>query len=332
MNEKTLMGPWVRRFLLEHLVSERNLSRNTQASYRDTLTLLLPFASEHSGCAIDRLTVEDLTPAIVRKFLEHVESVRGCSGLTRNNRLATVHSLAKFIGMRSPRHIAWATEIRSIPFKKVAKNLIGYLERTEMDALLKSPDRRTELGDRDYAILLFLYNSGARADEAAGLLIRDLHLKAAPAVRIVGKGNKHRLIPLWPTTVSALSRLIAGRTETEPVFLGRRHERMTRFGIHRLVTRYARLASKSAPSLTAKRVSPHTVRHTTAVHLLRSGVDINTIRAWLGHFSLDTTHVYAEVDMEMKAAALASVDIKGLAGTEPRRTHLPSLMAFLKGL
>jgi len=234
--------------------------------------------------------------------------------------------------MRSPLHIAWATEIRSIPFKKVAKNLIGYLERAEMNALLKSPDRRTELGDRDYAILLFLYNSGARADEAAGLLIRDLHLKAGPAVRIVGKGNKHRLCPLWPATVSALSRLIAGRTETEPVFLGRRHERMTRFGIHRLVTRYAGLASKSAPSLATKRVSPHTVRHTTAVHLLRSGVDINTIRAWLGHVSLDTTHVYAEVDMEMKATALASVDIKGLPGTQPRRRHLPSLMAFLKGL
>src|SRR5215469_9946472 len=189
MNNKTLMGPWVRRFLLEHLVSERNLSRNTQASYRDTLTLLLPFASEHSGRTIDRMTVEDLTPAIVRRFLDHVENVRACSGLTRNHRLATIHSLAKFIGMGSPLHIAWATEIRSIPFKKVAKNLIGYLERAEMNALLKSPDRRTELGDRDYAILLFLYNSGARADEAAGLLIRDLHLKAAPAVRIVGKGN-----------------------------------------------------------------------------------------------------------------------------------------------
>jgi integrase/recombinase XerD len=332
MNEKTLMGPWVRRFLLEHLISERNLSRNTQASYRDTLTLLLPFASQQSGSAIDRLTVEDLTPVIVRDFLEHVESVRGCSGVTRNNRLATVHSLAKFIGMRSPLHIAWAAEIRAIPFKKVAKNLIGYLERAEMDALLKSPDRRTELGGRDYAILLFLYNSGARADEAAGLLVRDLHLKGAPAVRIVGKGNKHRLCPLWPATVSALSRLVAGRIETEPVFLGRRHARMTRFGIHRLVTRYAKVASKSAPSLAAKRVSPHTVRHTTAVHLLRSGVDINTIRAWLGHVSLDTTHVYAEVDMEMKATALASVDIKGLAGTRLRRTHLPSLMAFLKGL
>jgi len=332
MNDKTLMGPWVRRFLLEHLVSERNLSRNTQASYRDTLTLLLPFASEHSGRAIDRMTVDDLTPAIVRKFLDHVEYVRGCSGVTRNHRLGTIHSLAKFIGMRSPLHIAWVTEIRAIPFKKTAKNLIGYLERAEMGALLKAPDRRTALGDRDHAVLLFLYNSGARADEAAGLLIGNLHLKGSPAVRIMGKGNKWRLCPLWPATVTALSRLVTGRNETEPVFLGRRNERMTRFGIHRLVANYARLASKSTPSLSLKRVSPHTIRHTTAVHLLRSGVDINTIRAWLGHVSLDTTHVYAEVDMEMKATALASVDIKGLPQTPPRRTNLPSLMAFLKGL
>jgi integrase/recombinase XerD len=332
VNDKILIGPWVRRFLLEHLMAERNLSRNTQASYRDTLTLLLPFASEHSGCAIDRMTVESLTPVIVRKFLDHVEYVRGCSGVTRNHRLATVHSLAKFIGMRSPLHIAWATEIRAIPFKKAPKNLIGYLERAEMEALLKAPDRRTVLGDRDHAVLLFLYNGGARADEAAGLLIGNLHLKASPAVRIIGKGNKCRLCPLWPATVAALSRLVTGRDETEPVFLGRTNQRMTRFGIHRLVTHYARLASKTTPSLSIKRVSPHSIRHTTAVHLLRAGVDINTIRAWLGHVSLDTTHVYAEVDLEMKATALASVDIQGLPQIPPRRTQLPSLMAFLKGL
>ena len=261
MNGKTFMGSWIRRFLLEYLVSERNLSRNTQASYRDTLTLLLPFASEHSGRAIDRMTVEDLTPTIVRKFLDHVEYVRGCSGLTRNHRLATVHSLAKFIGMRSPLHIAWASEIRSIPFKKTAKNVIGYLERAEIDSLLKAPDRRTALGDRDHAVLLFLYNSGSRADEAAGLLIGNLHLKGSPSVRIMGKGNKWRLCPLWPATVTALSRLVAGRSETEPVFLWRRNERMTRFGIHRLVTHYARLALKTTPSLSTKRVSPHIIRH-----------------------------------------------------------------------
>ena len=210
--------------------------------------------------------------------------------------------------------------------------MIGYLERAEMDALLKAPDRRTALGDRDHAILLFLYNSGARADEAAGLLIGNLQLKGSSAVRIMGKGNKWRLCPLWPATMAALSPLVTGRNETDPVFLGRRHERMTRFGIYRLVAHYARSALKSTPSLSPKRVSPHIIRHTTAVHLLRSGVDINTIRAWLGHVSLDTTHVYAEVDMEMKATALASVDIKGLPQNPPGRSEMPSLMAFLRGL
>jgi site-specific recombinase XerD len=278
------------------------------------------------------MTVEDLTPMIVRRFLDHLERDRNCSGVTRNHRLAAIHSLAKFIGMRSPAHIAWSTEIRSIPFKKTAKNLIGYLERTEIEALLKQPDRRTALGARDHALLLFMYNSGARADEAARLAIHNLQLGTSPAVRILGKGNKLRMCPLWPVTTAALSHLVTGRGEAEPVFIGRTKQAMTRFGIHRIVTHYAKLASRSMSSLATKRVSPHTIRHTTAVHLLRSGVDINTIRAWLGHVSLDTTHVYAEVDMEMKAKALASVDISTLPEAWQRRSQSPSLMAFLKGL
>src|SRR5260370_8220564 len=157
------MGPLVRRFLLEHLVSERSLAGNPQASERDARTPRLPFANEQSGRAIDRMTVEDLTPAIVRKFLDHVECVRGCSGVTRNHRLATIHSLAKFIGMRSPLHIAWATEIRSISFKKTAKNLIGYLERAQMDAFFKAPDPRPPLAHPDPALLFFLYNTPTRA-------------------------------------------------------------------------------------------------------------------------------------------------------------------------
>jgi site-specific recombinase XerD len=326
------LGAWVRRFLLEHLVAERNLALNTQASYRDTLALLLPFASTHCGRRIDRMTVEDLSPAVVRRFLDHLERDRHCSGTTRNQRLSAISSLARFIGMRSPVHLAWCTEVRSIPFKKTAKTLIGYLEKAEIDALLSQPDRRTGLGARDHALLLYLYNSGARADEAARLSIGDLRLSASPAVRILGKGNKLRMCPLWPATAASLTRLIAGRDPNEAVFIGRRNERMTRFGIHRVVVHYAALASRSVPSLIGKRVSPHTIRHTTAVHLLRAGVDINTIRAWLGHVSLDTTHVYAEVDMEMKAKALASVDISGLP-VDPRRARAsPSLMTFLRAL
>jgi integrase/recombinase XerD len=192
MKDESLLGPWVRRFLLEHLVTERNLSRNTQASYRDTLMLLLPFASRQGGGAIDRMTVEALTPAIVRKFLDHLERDRQCSDVTRNQRLATIHSLARFIGMRSPVYLAWCAEMRAVPFKKTAKTVIGYLEKAEMDALLNQPDRRTSLGARDYALLLFLYNSGARADEAAKLSVGDLQLGASPSVRLHGKGNKLR--------------------------------------------------------------------------------------------------------------------------------------------
>ena len=279
MKDETILGPWVRRFLLEHFVAERNLSRNTQASYRDTLVLLLPFASKHGGRAIDRMAVEDLTPSLVRKFLDHLEHDRQCSGVTRNQRLATIRSLARFIGMRSPVHVAWCAEIRATPFKKTAKTVIGYLEKAEMDALLAQPDRHTPLGDRDHALLLFLYNSGARADEAAKLTVDYLQLGSQSSVRLHGKGNKFRTCPLWPVTATSLSRLVVNRGKSDAVFLNRINQPLTRFGIHRLVTHYAELASKTAPSLATKRVSPHTIRHTTAVHLLRAGVDINTIRA-----------------------------------------------------
>jgi integrase/recombinase XerD len=209
--------------------------------------------------------------------------------------------------------------------------VIAYLEKVEMDALLNQPDQRTSLGSRDYALLLFLYNSGARADEAAKLTIANLQLGAPSSVRLHGKGNKFRTCPLWPTTATSLSRLVVDRNKTDAVFLNRVNQPLTRFGIHRVVTQYGDLASRTVPSLATKRLSPHTIRHTTAVHLLRAGVDINTIRAWLGHVSLDTTHIYAEVDMEMKAKALASVDITGFKGPSRQRA-LPSLMAFLEAL
>lgn len=167
MRDRNLLGPWVRRFLLEYLVAERNLARNTQVSYRDTLTLLLPFVSRTASAAIDRLSVEDISPDTVRAFLEYLEHERGCGVVTRNQRLSAIHSLARFIGTRSPEHLAWCTEIRSIPFKKAAKTVIGYLEKPEMEALLRAPDQSTGLGARDHGLLLFLYNRGARADEAA---------------------------------------------------------------------------------------------------------------------------------------------------------------------
>jgi integrase/recombinase XerD len=331
MTDRTHLGPWIRRFLLEHLVAERNLARNTQASYRDTLTLLLPYLSAATKTPIDRLAIEDLSPSQLRRFLEHLETNRGCSGATRNQRLGAIHSLAKFIGMHSPEHLAWCTEIRSIPFKRTATPAMAYLDKPEIDALLKSPSPRTEQGRRDHALLLFLYNTGARVDEAAHVTVADLTLGPSPSVRLVGKGNKTRSCPLWPVTADALKRLMVNRPPHERVFLNRRHQPLTRFGMYRLVRHAVARARQTTPSLDAKRISPHTLRHTCAVHLLRAGVDINTIRAWLGHVSLDTTHVYAETDLEMKAKALARCDPP--EESPVKRWHKePRLMGFLKAL
>jgi site-specific recombinase XerD len=331
MNNTNLVGPWVRRFLMEHLVAERNLAQNTQASYRDALVLLLPFLSKTVKKPVDRLSIEDFSPAVIRRFLKYLENDRGCSVATRNQRLAAIHALSRFIGMHCPEHIAWCSEIRAIPFKKTPKPVMDYLDKPEMDALLKMPARNASQGPRDHALLLFLYNTGARAEETARLIVADLELCGSPCVRIVGKGKKVRYCPLWSSTTNALNRIIAGHDAHEPVFLNRRRKPITRFGIHALVKRYVSMASYHEPSLLTKRVSTHTIRHTTAVHLLRAGVDINTIRAWLGHVSLDTTHIYAEIDLEMKAKALACCEIPEQSTTKLWRKE-PGLMAFLKSL
>lgn len=332
MRDHSQLGPWVRRFLLEHLVADRNLARNTQVSYRDTLALLLPFVSRSAGVAVERLAVVDVSVGLVRSFLDHIERDRGCAVLTRNQRLAAIHSLARFVGMSSPEHLDWCSQVRSVPFKKATKNVIGYLDKHEIEALLRAPSRHSALGARDHALLLFLYNTGARADEAASLRSGCLQLGTSPSVRILGKGNKWRVCPLWPKTTDALRPLVATRGLEDQVFRGRTGEPMTRFGVHRVVTASASKAAEQVQSMQTKRVSPHTIRHTTAVHLLRAGVDINTIRAWLGHVSLDTTHIYAEVDLEMKAKALASVDIGGLQERKQPRAKVPSVMDFMRQL
>jgi site-specific recombinase XerD len=317
---------------MEHLMGERNLARNTQASYRDTLILLLPFAATHLGKPIDRLVLEHLSPDLIRLFLGHLEQKRGCSVATRNQRLAAVHALARFVGERSPEHLTWCTQIRGIPFKKTTSPALPYLVKSEMDAILSAPDTNTKLGVRDYALLLFLYNTGARADEAARVTVVDIDLGRSPAVTIAGKRGKIRICPLWALTAKTLGDLIAGRTDSQPVFLNRRGQALTRFGVHALVKRSARVASHTTLSLRTKRVSAHTIRHTTAVHLLRAGVDINTIRAWLGHVSLDTTNIYAEVDLEMKAKALAHCEIFTSRQANQHWNDQPGLMAFLKAL
>ncbi|MBU1951127.1 MAG: site-specific integrase [Candidatus Eisenbacteria bacterium] len=332
MLSNDLLGPWVRRFLMEHLIADRNLAPNTQGSYRDLMLQLLPFVAADVKKSVDRLSLDHVSPDLVRRFLRYLEEDRGCRVSTRNQRLAAIHAWARFVGEHSPQHVAWCTGIRAIPFKKTVQPVMDYLEKAEMDALLAAPDQQTAQGLRDYSLLLFLYNTGTRASETAQSRIADLDVGPSASVRITGKGGKIRLCPLWPLTVSKLIPLIKRRDQHERLFLNRRGQPITRFGIHALVKRCARQASESIPSLVKKRVSPHTIRHTTAVHLLRSGVDINTIRAWLGHVSLDTTHVYAEIDLEMKAKALAHCEIPGPDQTRKKWRDNPGMMEFLRSL
>ena len=335
MTDPGILGPWLRRFLEEHLVTERNLARNTQLSYRDTLVLLLPFIATLARRSVERLRVRDLGASRIRAFLLHLEQDRGCSPQTRNQRLAAIRAFARFVASHCPELVEWSAQIRAIPLKKAVPRPVAYLEKPEMDALLAAPDRSTPQGRREHALLLFLYNTGARVSEAVRLTVGDLQLAACgplhALVTLRGKRGKLRQCPLWKRTAEQLAQLVAGRAADEAVFRNQRGRPLTRSGMLKLVKRCARKAAQRTPSLAAKSVSPHVVRHTTATHLLRAGVDINTIRAWLGHVRLDTTNIYAEIDLETKARAIASCEASTPAGNKPWRKD-EGTMAFLRSL
>jgi integrase/recombinase XerD len=331
MNNFAVLAPWVRRFLLEHLVTRRNLARSTQLTYRNTLASVIRCAAKRVGKRADLLKLEDISRELVTEFLAGEQH----NARTSNRHLAALRSFARFVGDYSPENLQWCGQILSIPFKKYARPQIPYLEKAEVDALLAAPRTQSLQGKRDHALLLFLYNTGARAAEVAQLKVADLQIqetsKATAFVTLYGKGGRTRLCPLWPQTARELRHLIAGRPSDQHAFLNRRLEPLTRFGIHALVERYAIRVAERMPVLKTKRVSPHTIRHTTATHLLRSGVDINTIRAWLGHVSLSTTNIYAEIDLDMKARALARLEPTGGVPRSPHRMDA-DLIQFLRSL
>src|SRR5271168_482169 len=239
MPEFETLGPWLRRFLVEHIVTERNLARNTRTSYRDTFSLLLPFASRKLSKSVDRLVVRDLTSRLVLQFLAHLEEDRGCSARTRNQRLAAIRALARFIGSRDPAHVEWCGHIRAIASKKSMPPPVGWMTRAEMEALLAVPHRKTARGRSEYALLLFLYNTGARVSEAAQLKVRDLRIGRGNGGRDLAsvheKGGKTRQCPLWPETERVLADQIVGRAADDAVFVSRLGTPFTRFGVYRLI-------------------------------------------------------------------------------------------------
>lgn len=331
MSRSTTLGHWLKRFLAEHIVTERSLARNTQLSYRDTFVLLLPFVATKTRKTVDRLGLDDLTSKRVLQFLDHLEEDRGCTVQTRNQRLTAIRAFARYVASRDPALVEWSIHIRAITQKKSTPKPIGWLDRDEMTALLEVPDRRTSRGRMEYALLLFLYNSGARVSEATELVVKDLQIERRNGghalVSIYGKGGKHRQCPLWPRTERVLAELSRGRSPDDAVFLSRQKRSYTRSGVYRLVERCAR----KVPVLSGRKITPHSVRHSTACHLLQAGVDLNTIRAWLGHAKLDTTNIYAEIDLDRKAKAMELCDASEPGPTRPWKEN-KGLMAFLDTL
>lgn len=338
MNERkeTLIGHWIRRFMQEYLVTVRNCSHKTLQSYRDAYRKLLPYAAKKHGRGVDSLLVSDISPKTVLSFLDHLERDGHNSVRTRNQRLAAIMSLAKYISTQSPEHVEWFGSLKAIPSKKATNRLITYLERDEMEAVMSAPDASTELGFRDHVILRLLYNTGARVDEVAALKVRDVHFGAhrgsTSIVDIMGKGRKQRQCPLMKTTEDELRVIIGSRTADSPLFVNRQGRPMTRYGIYEMVVKYAKKAARKFPAIMDKRPSPHTIRHTTGTHLVQAGVDVNTVRAWLGHSSLETTNIYVEVSMEAKVKAMeAALPIKGRKRSRHWRDDR-KLMNFLNGI
>ncbi len=320
MSAKTnALGRALREFFADHLPTIRGMSPHTVCSYRDAFTLLLRFLADRHGRPVVRLDFADLSPADIIAFLHYLETERRNGAATRNTRLAAIHAFARFAAANHPEHIELCQRILAVPFKRSSPRLVEYLEAAEITAILDAPDRKIADGRRDYALLLTLFNVGARVQEILDVRPSDLQLVRPFQIRLRGKGRKERLCPLWPVTTKTLRAFLAEHgidpSSTDRLFRSHRGEPLTRFGVRYLLRKYAFAARSVAKTLGAKRVHPHVIRHTTAVHLLQAGVDLITISHWLGHASVETTNRYAAVDLEMKRAAVAKA--RPVAAVDP---------------
>ena len=308
MSRPEPLGPILHSFFVDHLITVRGLRPASVRSYRDTIRLLLTFIAADKRCRLTRLTLADLTFERIIAFLRYLEHERGNHVRTRNQRLAAIHTLFEYIASRSPEMLAVCQQVAAIPTKRVAPPETRFLERDEIQQLLHDLPSHGRLALRDRALILFLYNTGARVQEAADLRVEHLDLTAHPRVRLHGKGDKWRTCPLWQQTARTLHELL-GSLDQPPtpgtaVFTANGRP-LTRYGIYKIVRRHA--ASLDNPR-TGRSVSPHTFRHTAAVHLLEAGVEVNVIRGWLGHVDLSTTNRYAEINTTAKQQALLATE------------------------
>lgn len=320
----TTLGPLIYSFFEDHLKVQKGLRPASVKSYRDALLLFLRFVARDTQHKISRLLLIELTYERVTRFLKHLEEGRGNGISTRNHRLAALRAFFEYAASRVPETLTDSERVATIPMKRTHPPETHFLERDDIQALFANLPAKGHEALRNRTLLLFLYNTGARAQEVADLHVENLELGPQPRVRLHGKGDKWRLCPLWEETASLLRSLLAERrsklSPDSPVFASQKSRAMTRFGIYKVVRRLTSQLSKTRNSGVAITVSPHVFRHTTAMHLLEAGVEVNVIRSWLGHASLGTTNRYAEISVRMKEKALQACEPPiSVSAAYPRR-------------
>ncbi len=327
------LAPLLEAFFTERLIGQRHASPHTVGAYRDAFCLLLRFAQQHTGREPYQLSLEDLDAGLVGAFLNHLETGRGASVRTRNARLTAIRSLFHFAAYRHPEHAAHIQRVLAIPPKRYDKRLVTYLTEEEAAALLAAPDRSTRIGRRDHALLLLALETGLRVSELTGLTCAAVQLGNGAHVRVHGKGRKERISPLRREARAILRAWLGerGGASSDPLFPGPKGGQLSRDAVRRLVERHIAAATPACPSLAAKDVTPHTLRHTCAMNLLRHGADTATIALFLGHEDVRTTYsVYLHADLGLKEAAIAKT---APPGTRPGRYRPPDrLLAFLESL
>ena len=320
-------------FFVEHLTCHRAVSPRTVAAYRDCFRLLLQFAERHIGKSPTTFALTDLNAGLTLAFLDHLEHDRHNSVRTRNVRLAALRSFLKYAAHHDLSALQIIEKALAVPMKRFDRPMLGFLSRPEMQAILDAPPCTTWVGQRDQALFTMLYNTGARVSEILGMRIKDVILDASPAVHIMGKGRKERSVPLWRSTVCmmrAWKRRIANAAADTHMFPSRVGTAMTRSNVAQRLTLAVETAAERLPELRTRSISPHTIRHATAMHLLQSGVDLAVIALWLGHEDPATTHMYLEADLAMKERALNR--LQPLETKSPRYRPPDQLMQFLQSL
>ena len=322
-------------YFTDHLPRVRGMSAHTIHSYRDTFVLFLRFLASQRKREVHHLDLEDIEPDHVIAFLSHLEEVRKNRVTTRNVRLAAIHAFFRYVGTYHPEQLDRVQRILGIPFKRARQRVVEYLEHNEIEAVLARISRASRNGRRDYALLATMFNTGARVQEIVDLQARDLQLVRPFQIRLFGKGKKERFCPLWPQTALVLrdhcEEYHLDLRSDARVFLNHRGQPLTRFGVRYILAKHLNRVRADVRTLKCKRLHPHSMRHSTAVALLTSGVDLTTISHWLGHSSPNTTNRYATIDLEMKRRAIAKVKPVADRGSSSWRQN-QSVLEWLESL